>query len=250
MTNIFTDFCSKNISDISKYKDNVHEINKNGNNLLMIAINHRFDIEIIEKLIDYGSNINIKNHKNMTPLLLAITSTNHDLVELLLIKGADPNLENPLTLAMYKQYFDITELLINNGADIYKPILFKILFMKWTNKDDKSYIFELMLNCGADDSLESLFPEVLHYIDDEIYFDKSDIFTRLKNNLQHILEYMLADKTPLATAIYNGQIGFAKYLISIGAEWSDINSVTKATLYLEHNNTDKYNEIIEYFASL
>ncbi len=70
---------------------------------LMVAAQNG-DINIIELLLIHGAEINAKNDKNHSALSLAIVNQHDDAVEFLLANGADPNNAmsnsvNELTLA-------------------------------------------------------------------------------------------------------------------------------------------------------
>ncbi len=52
---------------------------------------------IVNSLIDYGANVNVKNNIGMTPLMQASHHNNEDLVALLLKNGADINLKSEMT---------------------------------------------------------------------------------------------------------------------------------------------------------
>lgn len=67
--------------------------------------------------------LNITNLKGTTPLILSIMKAHHNLIKLLISKGANVNKANhrkmtPLMYAVYLGDFDICALLIENGANI------------------------------------------------------------------------------------------------------------------------------------
>jgi hypothetical protein len=76
---------------------------------------------IMELLISKGADVNSKNNSGNTPLLVAISGGNKEMVSLLISKGADVNSMNnlgktPLVLAKNLGKTDIAELLTTNGA--------------------------------------------------------------------------------------------------------------------------------------
>ncbi len=90
-------------------------------------------IKIIQLLVDYGADVNIKNwfepelawgYVSRTPLIAAIVKNDTEIVKLLLDNGADVNFERdyhcmyPLMLATYKDNFKVVKLLVESGARI------------------------------------------------------------------------------------------------------------------------------------
>jgi hypothetical protein len=89
------------------------------NPILYIATSKGYK-DIVELLLKYGADPNIKNN-DATPLLLASSRGDKEIVELLLNHGADPNFKNkyddtPLYQASRKKYKDIVDLLKKYGA--------------------------------------------------------------------------------------------------------------------------------------
>ncbi len=83
-----------------------------------------FSVEIIEKLINDGCNLNIYGEYGSTPLHWAIYNNKEKLVELLINAGCDVNLQSnfgftPLHLAAKYEYTKIVELLIQANADVF-----------------------------------------------------------------------------------------------------------------------------------
>lgn len=94
--------------------------------LLMSMVNHNVSLDIIELLIS-NTNIDLSlSLDHTTALINAIENDNYDMVELLLINGADPNIQTEgrrsmentaLIFAVQNNLEDIVELLLRNGAD-------------------------------------------------------------------------------------------------------------------------------------
>ncbi|MES9855347.1 MAG: ankyrin repeat domain-containing protein [Sedimenticola sp.] len=86
-----------------------------------VIIEHVVDRDIIPLLLEWGADINHREAKGMTPLLLAIGERQRVLVKFLIANGADVNAESdrgvrPLDLAVNLQAGDIIRLLHRNGA--------------------------------------------------------------------------------------------------------------------------------------
>jgi ankyrin repeat protein/serine/threonine protein kinase/ketosteroid isomerase-like protein len=80
--------------------------------------------ELAESLIAKGADVNVGGRKGESPLLVAVSYNQIDIVELLIAKGANVNTEDgltPLFLAENKGYREIAELLRAKGADARIP---------------------------------------------------------------------------------------------------------------------------------
>ena len=85
--------------------------------LLKYKPNHKIEC-VRKKSLD----INIKDRKDQTPLLLAVSENHTEIVKMLLNAGADPNICNfrqvtPLIISSYRGNTAITKLLLDNNAD-------------------------------------------------------------------------------------------------------------------------------------
>ena len=83
---------------------------------------HRDDLEMVELLIRAGAHVSATNDYGVTPLSLACTNGNADVVERLLETGADPEArtegETALLTAVRTGSVDAVKLLIAQGADL------------------------------------------------------------------------------------------------------------------------------------
>lgn len=91
------------------------------NTALMEAVNEE-NIYLVEKLLDKGADVNVKNGLGDTALLIACQVNNLNLAKKLLERNAEVNAvndqgESPLMLAVQYGNIDLTEELLNKGAD-------------------------------------------------------------------------------------------------------------------------------------
>ncbi|MEC2077426.1 ankyrin repeat domain-containing protein [Metabacillus fastidiosus] len=92
-----------------------------GNNELIKAVELN-DIHKIKKLISDGADLNTKDLRGRTPLMIATYNNEPKIVKLLIQGGADVNLQddmenNPFLYAAAEGYTDIVKLTIRAGAD-------------------------------------------------------------------------------------------------------------------------------------
>ena len=82
---------------------------------------HWWQTRALEYLIERGSDIEAKDDHNCTPLHIAVSNNKKRAVEILLGKGADPNVldsDNQSCLNKVGSHPDIAHLLIRHGADV------------------------------------------------------------------------------------------------------------------------------------
>ena len=82
-------------------------------------------IEMVKEAIANGANVNTFNINIISPLHYAVSSSQNDIVELLISKGADVNFIggnrgfSPLIVAINGNNVEVVRMLLANGADIY-----------------------------------------------------------------------------------------------------------------------------------
>lgn len=80
------------------------------------------DLDLIRFLVDNGANVNVRNDDGCTPLHFACESGEIDIVEYLVFKGADLEVETfeetPLFKAVSQGHSKVVKYLIDNGANI------------------------------------------------------------------------------------------------------------------------------------
>ena len=78
--------------------------------------------EVVRRLLEQGmSPDSVDEHGLWTPLMIAIESDNREMVEILVDKGADPNLtapNSPDIPLMYAMNIPMVELMVKRGADV------------------------------------------------------------------------------------------------------------------------------------
>jgi len=172
------------------------------------------DSSEIKRSIKHGIDVNSRNSKGDTALILAIENGYTDLVKLLLDqKTIDVNLSNkgrtPLTAAIIKGNIDILTNLLEKGANVEKESLFmavdldntKIveLLLKHYNGDDRKQVIKKLINSATNDGSE----EMVNLLTKEgAYVNKGD-----EDGV-----------TPLMRAADSGEIKIVKQLIEKKSE--------------------------------
>jgi len=104
---------------INGYDTNYTFTGADGNCLHYAIINQKF--EIVKLLLDYGANINFKNRRQDSALIMAIEYY-PIIVEYLISRGSDINTQNingetPLIIAAERRNIDVIMLLIRSGCN-------------------------------------------------------------------------------------------------------------------------------------
>jgi ankyrin repeat protein len=84
---------------------------------------HHLQPEVVRSLLRHGVGVDVRDHDNRTPLILASGWGERDAVQCLLEHGADVALHDvfcntPLTLAAYRGRVDIVRVLLSHNADV------------------------------------------------------------------------------------------------------------------------------------
>jgi ankyrin repeat protein len=92
---------------------------KSGTDALIIAASYRGNSAVLKRLLDAGAEPNLPKDSKLKNSALDFASMSGDLdaVNLLLVRGADPNAGTPLSHAITFGHTDVVEALINAGAE-------------------------------------------------------------------------------------------------------------------------------------
>ena len=232
------------IDILSELKDVLTSLkDKDLSSPLHFALQYNCTKEIIELLINKGSDINAKNKDLLTPLHVAIgCHCEKEIIELLINKGSDvnakaDNLSTPLHIAIqYKCTKEIIELLINKGSDVnakdknlLTPLHFAICF------EIENNIIELFIKNGAKSI--SLFP---HNFFHKKEYSKDFVTYIINNNKMFHIN--------LETTIRCGfNIENIKLLLT---KKININIPELSKLILESNNHEQLKELFKSYKGL
>lgn len=111
--------------------------------------------EIVEYLINKGSNLNIATDIGNTALHICVLNLSKDCLEILIKNGADLNIKNkfgntPLMLACENQIFDYVEKLLCSGASLFEENWLGKTALDYVCENDCLYLSKLFIERGAD----------------------------------------------------------------------------------------------------
>ncbi|WP_078549741.1 ankyrin repeat domain-containing protein [Litchfieldia alkalitelluris] len=95
--------------------------------------------ELIEALIQYGADVNVKNKYSATPISLAASYGNLELLQLLEEKGATIN-EDVLRSAATSSRFEVVNYLLKKGIPVTHKVYFMVMMMN--KKEMANYLFQ------------------------------------------------------------------------------------------------------------
>lgn len=185
----------------------------------------RYGVDEVKKVIDTGVDINQKDDRGFTPLLIAIEENKLDIVKYLLSKGADLKLKNnkgfnALIISTNKNYNDVFEYLLSQGADITTTdprngrqpihIAAKLGYIG---------ILDVLLNKGVDVNQVTINKEIpLHLAVQSLYLPTVKYLIGKSANINAIDR---SGKTPLDSARKFGTKRMIDFLIKKGAKSAD-----------------------------
>jgi ankyrin repeat protein len=113
-----------------------------------------FELKKAAELIDGGVDVNTSDGKGTYPLILACSYKDNDkMIELLLSKGADPNVhgpngETPLGLAA-KYSLKAVQMLVEKGADVNAKHEGGFTALRWAREMEQSETIKFLKDNGA-----------------------------------------------------------------------------------------------------
>lgn len=180
---------------------------------------------LVEKLIKEGVDINLLNDESSafhdSALADAAGRGHLDIVELLLNKGADPNIGEPTPLywAAHDGYLNIVKLLIKRGAKVKSKEGGDALFAA-SGSDEKLAIAKILIENGAD--LDHFGKEGLPLLGSPlmraVYEGQAEMVKLLLNSGANINAAGKDGETCLFSAVSRHNSAMAKWLIQQGAK--------------------------------
>lgn len=201
-----------------------------GMSLIMSTSQHGY-YSIVERLIELGANVNDKNDRGWTPLILASNSGHLNLIPLLVECGADINAvdNNGQCAAMYAVYrnnIDMVKLILKHGGDINMPNRCEsnnlMIAIRYGNMDMVKYLTE-----ETDMSLSTVDVYGYDILLIAAKYGQADILDYILKNMLHmdINIKNIYSHTPLILAAYSGYYNCVKTLLKYGADVNIVDDI-------------------------
>jgi len=189
----------------------------------------------VKELLEKGADVNEKDGRGRTALLLAAVAGHKDVAELLISHGADVNLSNdygwtPLHFAASRGHEDVAKIIIDNKAEINIKDSNGETPLHWALRDNQSVICELLIAGGAGVTIKD-------------NYGKTPVQMAVENGYMRIVELMLKNekalgdkdehsgKTLLHLAALNGHQKLCNFLISKGLKVNSMDKYGKTPLH-------------------
>eukprot|EP00744_Colponema_vietnamica_P009510 GILI01013517.1.p1 GENE.GILI01013517.1~~GILI01013517.1.p1 ORF type:complete len:355 (-),score=45.07 GILI01013517.1:169-1233(-) len=184
------------------------------------------DIESIEELLRGGANINALSMMSGTPLSLAAYQGHVKAVEMLLGKGADPNLRpETLKFACASGSLPCVEALVAFGADVSKSSGVGSAPLHWASFSGHAHIAKYLLSKSADvNAADDCGDTPLHRAAAKGFADVTELLIAHGANLEATNP---RGCTPLHAAAGRGRTNTAKILLSKGANHEAVDELKR-----------------------
>ena len=180
------------------------------------------DVDMVQFLLKYTSNVNKVNEFGNTPLHIATMSNSFEVAEVLLAAGSDINqVDNngftPLWHATFNGNIKLVKYLLSAGAKVDKPTNKGTTPLLSAVSDKNTALAKVLLEAGAD--------------------------------IEHANEYGM---TPLLTAVSDKNTALAKVLLEAGADIDRANEydITPLTLAIDNNDVEMARTLLEHGADV
>jgi ankyrin repeat protein len=177
------------------------------------------------ELLDKGADVNARNSSNTTPLYYAVEGGSVDLIDLLLKRGADPNVvtstQNSILFSavMRSSNPEVLQLLIKSGADLKFQDREGMTALHWAANGRKLDFVKLLVEGGADVNAKNFAGVTALHI--AVTGDAYDIAEYLLNHGADPSATTANNVTPLHEAVKDWRL--VQLLIAKGAK---VNAVT------------------------
>lgn len=151
-------------------------VDSNGNNPIHEAINCNASVDVVQKLINLGYNIDQRNGQGLSPLNLAISLANKEQAIVLIHNGADPFItdnigECAITLCFNKDNQDILDEIVTDLVKSQKTDIYGQSILHYAARNASVDTIDHIIEHGIDKSLKDNSGETAY-----------DVAVRWKNN--------------------------------------------------------------------
>lgn len=226
---------------------------KNSNSNLIKAIK-KGNIDVIDSLINKGFDVNLKNWKGLTPLIVAVNNNQQQVVKFLIDNNSDinaktKNLFTALMIAASKGHLEVVKLLIENGADVNAKDKYGTTALMGAVEKCYIEIVKLLIENGADITDESLARATVN--------NSTGIVKLLLENGANANIKIYGKKPLLIETVEEGQYRIVELLIKHGADvfvkygasWMAIDYANNRLLQCYPEDQRRYKAIINMLIS-
>ncbi|MBQ9738832.1 MAG: ankyrin repeat domain-containing protein [Alphaproteobacteria bacterium] len=237
-----------------KYTSNVNKVNEFGNTPLHIATMSN-SFEVAEVLLAAGSDINQVDNNGFTPLWHATFNGNIKLVKYLLSAGAKVDKPTnkgttPLLMAVSDKNTALAKVLLEAGADIECTDEYGITPLLTAVSDKNTALAKVLLEAGADIDRANEYgmTPLLSAVSDK-NTALAKVLLEAGADIDRANEYGM---TPLLSAVSGKNTVLAKVLLEAGADIDRANEydITPLTLAIDNNDVEMARTLLEHGADV
>ncbi|GHS93191.1 hypothetical protein AGMMS49949_06200 [Alphaproteobacteria bacterium] len=210
----------------------IFELNKQGklgdlvrNSKLFNAIQNG-DLEAVQQLLNEGADINAKDNSDQTPLFIAVSKKETEIIKLLLdTKGIAVNAKNQeaertsLHVAARDGFYDIVKLLVEKEADVQAGDKHRSTPLHYAASNGKIDVVEFLVESGAKVDAKSIYADTpLHNASEHGHYEivkfliEKEADVNAKDRSSNVM-VARGGRTPLHWAAYNGPIRIVELLL-------------------------------------
>lgn len=219
------------------YGGDPNRIMANGNTVLVRAIDRKTPKRLIELVLNYGSDPNGKNGEGTSPMFQAISMQRFDVAQVLLDRGADPNLPGPKHLLWPASYqAPLLKLLLARGADFRRAPGVMELATSINNIES----VRILLNHGVDPNAkkDGVYTPLCSAIRD----DRGDIVTLLLANGAD--PNLPASEYPCFKCVTHHRSQYLPQVVAAGGDPHEPRGIVEKAV--KHNNPDALIYLLDY----
>lgn len=219
------------------YGGDPNRVMANGNTVLVRAIDRKTPKRLIELVLHYGSDPNGKNAEGTSPMFQAISMQRFDVAQVLLDRGADPNLPGPKHLLWPAAYQPpLLKLLLARGADFRRAPGVMELATSINNIES----VRILLHHGVDPNAkkDGVYTPLCSAIRD----DRADIVTLLLASGAD--PNLPASEYPCFKCVTHHRSQYLGQVVAAGGDPHEPRGIVEKAV--KHNNTDALIYLLDY----
>lgn len=220
-----------------RYGGDANRVMGNGNTVLIRAIDRKTPKRLIELVLDYGGDANAKNAEGTSPMFQSVSMQRFDVAQVLLDRGADPNLPGPKHLLWPATYQPpLLKLLLARGADFARAPGVMELATSINNIES----VRVLLHHGVDPNAkkDGVYTPLCSAIRD----DRADMVTLLLDNGAD--PNLPASEYPCFKCVTHHRAQYLPQVVAAGGDPHEPRGIVEKAV--KHNNTDALVYLLDY----